>query len=80
MAGLAHPCICPTDEVFLTLYRELYYRHIIARLQPDLRDRIASYEVRLPSPTRLSLSHNAFTAQINTFISGPVRPTATCST
>ncbi|GAA5989282.1 hypothetical protein JCM10908_001239 [Rhodotorula pacifica] len=32
------------DEVFLTLYRELYYRHIIARLQPDLRDRIASYE------------------------------------
>lgn len=48
------------DEVFLTLYRELYYRHIIARLQPDLRDRIASYEVRCPlsrppwSPARTS--------------------------
>ncbi|GAA5968112.1 hypothetical protein JCM11641_003735 [Rhodosporidiobolus odoratus] len=32
------------DEIFLTLYRELYYRHIIARLQPNLEDRIASYE------------------------------------
>lgn len=32
------------DELFLTLYRELFYRHIFARLQPELEDRIASYE------------------------------------
>lgn len=52
------------DEVFLTLYRELYYRHVIARLQPDLEDRIASYEnycslfnliLNSPGPVPLSL-------------------------
>lgn len=60
------------DEVFLTLYRELYYRHIIARLQPDLRDRIASYEA---SPTRGSLErlHADHSETAN-------RPTATFST
>ncbi|GAA5830200.1 hypothetical protein JCM11251_001266 [Rhodosporidiobolus azoricus] len=31
------------DEFFLTLYREMYYRHIFARLQPTLDDRLASY-------------------------------------
>jgi len=48
----------------LTLYRELYYRHVIARLQPDLEDRIASYEnycslfnliLNSPGPVPLSL-------------------------
>jgi translation initiation factor 3 subunit L len=32
------------DQVFLTLYRELYYRHIYARLSPSLQDRFHSYE------------------------------------
>ncbi|KAJ1978532.1 hypothetical protein H4R35_001873 [Dimargaris xerosporica] len=32
------------DGIFLTLYRELYYRHIYARLQPTLEDRFHSYE------------------------------------
>lgn len=30
------------DEVFLTLYRELYYRHVYAHLNPDLDDRFHS--------------------------------------
>ena len=32
------------DEVFLTLYRELYYRHIYGRLTPSLEHRFRSYE------------------------------------
>ncbi|KAG2188720.1 hypothetical protein INT44_003859 [Umbelopsis vinacea] len=32
------------DQVFLTLYRELYYRHIYARLSPSIQDRFHSYE------------------------------------
>ncbi|GAA5896276.1 hypothetical protein JCM8208_001832 [Rhodotorula glutinis] len=32
------------DELFLTLYKELYFKHILARLQPTLEDRISSYE------------------------------------
>ncbi|GAA6037176.1 hypothetical protein JCM8097_008772 [Rhodosporidiobolus ruineniae] len=32
------------DELFLALYRELYYRHVVARLQPDLEDRTAAYD------------------------------------
>merc|ERR1711939_1171947 len=32
------------DELFLALYRELYYRHVFARLQPDIDDRFHSYE------------------------------------
>ncbi|KAF7729262.1 hypothetical protein EC973_004792 [Apophysomyces ossiformis] len=32
------------DQVFLTLYRELYYRHIYARLTPTLENRFHSYE------------------------------------
>ncbi|ORY72583.1 RNA polymerase I-associated factor PAF67-domain-containing protein [Leucosporidium creatinivorum] len=52
------------DEVFLTLYRELYFRHVYARLQPDIDDRIASYEnycqlfnliLNSPGPVPLSL-------------------------
>ncbi|KAK4058739.1 hypothetical protein OIO90_000183 [Microbotryomycetes sp. JL221] len=52
------------DELFLTLYRELYFRHVYARLQPDLDDRIASYEnycqlfniiLNSPGPVPLSL-------------------------
>src|SRR5215203_4955650 len=32
------------DQVFLTLYRELYYRHIYARLTPTIEHRFHSYE------------------------------------
>lgn len=32
------------DQVFLTLYRELYYRHIYAHLTPTLEQRFHSYE------------------------------------
>ena len=30
--------------MFITLYRELYYRHIYGKLQPTLDDRFNSYE------------------------------------
>ena len=32
------------DVVFLILYRELYYRHVYSRLNPDIDDRFHSYE------------------------------------
>ncbi|KAJ7596956.1 eukaryotic translation initiation factor 3 subunit 6 [Mycena floridula] len=32
------------DPIFLILYRELYYRHVYSRLQPNLDDRFHSYE------------------------------------
>ncbi|KNZ75933.1 Eukaryotic translation initiation factor 3 subunit L [Termitomyces sp. J132] len=32
------------DPVFLILYRELYYRHVYSRLQPNIDDRFHSYE------------------------------------
>ena len=32
------------DELFLILYRELYFRHIYAKLQPTLENRFVSYE------------------------------------
>merc|ERR1712205_241904 len=32
------------DTVFLYLYKELYYRHIYAKLKPSLEDRVASWE------------------------------------
>ncbi|GAA6004551.1 hypothetical protein JCM10207_000930 [Rhodosporidiobolus poonsookiae] len=32
------------DELFLCLYREMYFKHIFARLSPNLDDRIASYD------------------------------------
>ncbi|KAI8443734.1 eukaryotic translation initiation factor 3 subunit 6 [Phakopsora pachyrhizi] len=32
------------DEVFLLFYRELYYRHVYSKLQPDIDDRFHSYE------------------------------------
>ncbi|KAJ3168732.1 Eukaryotic translation initiation factor 3 subunit L [Irineochytrium annulatum] len=32
------------DQVFIILYKELYYRHIYSKLQPTLDDRIDSYE------------------------------------
>ncbi|KAK9767552.1 hypothetical protein K7432_002567 [Basidiobolus ranarum] len=32
------------DQIFLTLYRELYYRHIYQRLQPTIEHRFRSYE------------------------------------
>ena len=32
------------DHVFCLLYSELYYRHLYARCQPDLRERIESWE------------------------------------
>ncbi|ORX35718.1 eukaryotic translation initiation factor 3 subunit 6 [Kockovaella imperatae] len=33
-----------SDQVFLTLYRELYFRHVYAKLQPTIDDRFQSYE------------------------------------
>jgi translation initiation factor 3 subunit L len=33
-----------TDQIFLILYRELYYRHVYSRLQPNIDDRFHSYE------------------------------------
>jgi len=32
------------DQIFLILYRELYYRHVYSRIQPDVDDRFHSYE------------------------------------
>ncbi|KAI1798246.1 eukaryotic translation initiation factor 3 subunit 6 [Ganoderma leucocontextum] len=32
------------DQIFLILYRELYYRHVYSRLSPDIDDRLHSYE------------------------------------
>lgn len=32
------------DQVFMTLYRELYFRHVYAKLQPTIDDRFQSYE------------------------------------
>ncbi|KAK9477365.1 RNA polymerase I-associated factor PAF67-domain-containing protein [Lipomyces japonicus] len=32
------------DQLFLTLYTEMYYRHLYAKLQPTVADRFASYE------------------------------------
>ncbi|KXS17778.1 eukaryotic translation initiation factor 3 subunit 6 interacting protein-like protein [Gonapodya prolifera JEL478] len=32
-----------SEPLFLILYRELYYRHVYAKLQPTLEDRLASY-------------------------------------
>ncbi|KAI0314423.1 RNA polymerase I-associated factor PAF67-domain-containing protein [Amylostereum chailletii] len=32
------------DQLFLILYRELYYRHVYSRIQPDIDDRFHSYE------------------------------------
>ena len=38
-------CLCTRpDQLFLILYRELYYRHVYSRLQPDIDDRFHSYE------------------------------------
>lgn len=36
--------LIPSDQVFLTLYRELYFRHVYAKLQPTIDDRFQSYE------------------------------------
>lgn len=33
-----------TDQIFLILYRELYYRHVYSRLSPNVDDRFHSYE------------------------------------
>lgn len=32
------------DPIFLILYRELYYRHVYSKLQPEVDDRFHSYE------------------------------------
>lgn len=34
----------PSDPLFLTLYKELYYRHIYAKLAPTVDQRFESYE------------------------------------
>ncbi|KAI8850621.1 RNA polymerase I-associated factor PAF67-domain-containing protein [Chytridium lagenaria] len=31
------------NQIFLILYKELYYRHVYSKLQPTLEDRLASY-------------------------------------
>ena len=62
--------------MFLTLYRELYFRHVYARLQPDLDDRFHSYDnysslfnliLNSPGPGPLSLPidwlYNMFVAR-----------------
>jgi len=41
--------IVNNDPHFLILYRELYYRHIYARLTPTIEHRFGAYDVRLPS-------------------------------
>jgi len=33
-----------SDPIFLALYRELYFRHVYARLRPNIDDRFHSYE------------------------------------
>lgn len=38
------PRSIPTDPLFLTLYKELYYRHIYSKLTPTLQQRFESYE------------------------------------
>lgn len=38
------PYITMSDQIFLILYRELYYRHVYSRIQPDIDDRFHSYE------------------------------------
>lgn len=35
--------IVENDAVFLILYKELYFRHIYARLQPNLEQRLGSF-------------------------------------
>ena len=54
------------DQLFLILYRELYYRHVYSRLQPDIDDRFHSYEN----------SCELFNYLLSAFFSGmnPVRP------
>ncbi|WVR06875.1 eukaryotic translation initiation factor 3 subunit L [Kwoniella sp. DSM 27419] len=42
-AELISPLV-QNDQVFLTLYRELYFRHVYAKLQPTIDDRFQSYE------------------------------------
>ncbi|KAK9431597.1 RNA polymerase I-associated factor PAF67-domain-containing protein [Lipomyces doorenjongii] len=42
-----HGVVAPlvnNDQPFVTLYTELYYRHLYAKLQPNLEDRFASYD------------------------------------
>src|SRR5580704_101384 len=51
--------IVNNDPQFLILYRELYYRHIYARLTPTVEHRFASYEVILPPR---NYSNNRITA------------------
>jgi translation initiation factor 3 subunit L len=37
-------CFDGIDQLFLTLYRELYFRHVYAKLEPNVDDRFQSYE------------------------------------
>lgn len=41
---ISTPWTCFLDPIFLILYRELYYRHVYSRLQPNIDDRFHSYE------------------------------------
>jgi hypothetical protein len=47
--------IVNNDPHFLILYRELYYRHIYARLTPTIEHRFGSYDVTLSLQTFLSV-------------------------
>lgn len=40
--------IVNNDQHFLILYRELFYRHIYARLTPTIEHRFGSYDVCAP--------------------------------
>jgi hypothetical protein len=44
LAAVVSPRLICADQLFLILYRELYYRHVYSRLQPDIDDRFHSYE------------------------------------
>jgi translation initiation factor 3 subunit L len=37
-------CLVDNNEVFGLFYRELYFRHIYSKLQPNIDDRFSSYE------------------------------------
>jgi len=57
--------IVNNDPQFMILYRELYYRHIYARLTPTIEHRFGSYDV----PLSLSLYLRRTTAICSTLSS-----------
>ena len=43
LAQVAPQAQIPNDPVFSVLYKELYYRHIYAKLQPNVEQRFGSW-------------------------------------